>query len=236
MFIPFSKKYVKNYWENSEARIHGSTNKKILQKNYIQYAKKIYKLTPNQNEVKEILDVGCADGSLSQELSNIFKASVEGLEQSKKLIKKFQEKNLGKYYLQSCTDEWLNIEKKYDLIVINGVLQYLTYPEIKKLSNNAASSLKKGGKVVIVGICDLDNLLSWYLKNTEKKSTLQKILRFISFGGIGALLTCRLWPDGSMWHNLRKIKRILECKFNYLNFHYYSGSYRVDIVCSNEKI
>ena len=120
MFIPYSKKYIKKYWEKSNARIHGSTNKLELEKNYLKYARKIKSLIFNKEKIKEILDVGCADGELSQQLSFIFKDSnVDGLEQSKTLLDKYKVKKIGKAYLQSCTERWTNINKKYDLIIIN---------------------------------------------------------------------------------------------------------------------
>ena len=128
MFIPFSKKYIKKYWEKSNARIHGSTKKVELEKNYLKYARKIESLIYNKKKIKEILDVGCADGELSAKLSLIFKDSnIDGLEQSETLLKKYKDKKIGNAYLQSCTDKWTNINKKYDLIILNGVIQYLNY-------------------------------------------------------------------------------------------------------------
>ena len=108
--------------------------------------------------------------------------------------------------------------------------------EISQLALNASNYLdrKMDSKFIIVGICDNKVMLNWYFSNYQNLSLLKRCKRYLVF--LLALLTSRLWSDGSMWHDTLKIRKIMAKYFDKVDIYHNTNDYRSSIVCSYEKV
>ena len=134
------------------------------------------------------------------------------------------------------TDIWSEIESKYDFIFCNGAIQYLSYKDIYILAKNVKKVLEQGCVFAIVGLCDRSKMDRWYLRNANTKNNFIKSLKFIKRGGFSAFISSRLWDDGSMWHDIDKVRTILHKYFDKVTIISEKNNYRVNICCINGKI
>jgi len=104
-------------------------------------------ISPSQKY--SLLDLGCARGELIHFLNkNTENVSFVGVDHSNDLIKMAKE-NVGVDFELSSVEQYES-NKKYDFVVISGVIEYLDDPEIivKKIS----SHLKQFGKALVLNI------------------------------------------------------------------------------------
>ena len=149
------------------------------------------------NKVKlenvDILDLGCGGGLVSESLARLG-ANVTGIDFIENNIKvaKYHssKKNLNINYLHGDIEN-LNLQKKYDLIIIFEVLEHLN--DWKIFLQNIRKYLKKNSKVIIstinrniiskyIAIYFAENILEWIPKGThnyEKFIKPQEIEQFM---------------------------------------------------------
>ena len=233
-FIPFNKQRIKRYWESHEARIHSNPKSYNSKSKYDRFALNIVNLAGNL-EPNRILDIGCADGCLSSKICSHYNCPVDGIEPSSRLLSKYSELAIGTSYDYSANDNWNLESNSYQLILAHGVIQYLSYQEINKMASNSSIYLDKklNSKFIIIGICDNNLMLNWYLKDYSSLNILQRCKRYLLY--LSALITSRLWPDGSMWHDTLKIRDIMSRYFDKVDICFNSNDYRSSIICSYEK-
>ena len=101
----------------------------------------------NNFESKQIhiLDAGCGTGGLLDFLQNDNFSNLSGFDLSIDAVKSSLDKGLNVKALD--LREFFFQGKKYDVIISNDTLYYLTFEEQKKLLNNFYKSLNKGGVV-----------------------------------------------------------------------------------------
>lgn len=113
-----------------------------LQKNQINRIRVIEKYCKGE----KVLDLGCGSGRISDAL---FKKgyNVEGIDISKMLIEKAKKRNKNIKFSVGDANK-LTLSKKYDTIILYGILEYLQINPsemLEKLKNN----LKENGRIII---------------------------------------------------------------------------------------
>ena len=119
-----------------------------------------------------LLDVGCASGDLISYLDNINLINeATGIDYSPRLISEAKKGN----YKNSCTfllksAENFNLKKKFDVIIVSGVICYFDDPSnaIKKISEH----LKKKGIVILFdkfNFFNIDVLIKYRDNNINNK-------------------------------------------------------------------
>jgi methionine biosynthesis protein MetW len=108
------------------------------------------------SDVKNILDVGCGDGTLSEIISRRLKVKVTALDISPALVQKAKEKGIEAYTIDVCAQPLPFENGKFDVIVMARTLEHLVDPdsairEIKRV-------LKKEGLLFL----STPNLAAWY--------------------------------------------------------------------------
>ena len=78
---------------------------------------------------KNILEIGCADGYMTKRLSEICK-SVDVVEPAKTHFEQVSLLNLENVSMYNTTIENFNINKKYDIVLMAGLLHQVPEPEI----------------------------------------------------------------------------------------------------------
>ncbi|MFH1744861.1 MAG: class I SAM-dependent methyltransferase [bacterium] len=106
-----------------------------------------------------VLDVGCGEGFLGEEIKKKTSAVVYGIDVAESVV------DLAKNKLDEvfCSDIEKNIDswpeniktKKFDIIIVSEVLEHLFYPE--KLLDDLRKVLKKDGEIIIT----VPNILFW---------------------------------------------------------------------------
>lgn len=97
-------------------------------------------------EGKEILDVGCRDGTLAEKMKEIGN-KVEGVEISDFSIKKAREKGINVYDLDLNSSWAGKIQKKYDVVFAGEVIEHLF--ETDSFLQNARNVLKDDGVLIL---------------------------------------------------------------------------------------
>ena len=204
-FVPFNKKRIAQYWESQAARIHSNLKSANNETKYDRFAMNLINLA-GHIQPNRVLDIGCADGCLSSKISSHYNCPVDGIEPSVRLLSKYKSLAIGTPYEYSANDTWELASNNYQLIFAHGVIQYLSYQEISRLALNASNYFdrKSVSKFIIVGICDNKVMLNWYFSNFQNLCFLQRSKRYLVY--LLALLTSRLWSDGSMWHDIKNQK------------------------------
>jgi len=111
-----------------------------------------YLVKKNIIGVGNILEIGYGDGLTLQLLSKIFN-KVSGADISPKNIeltkKEFEEKNINNadFFVLDLVDP-LQIDNKYDVIMLNHVLEHFTKGELDIVVPNILKLLKPGGKLI----------------------------------------------------------------------------------------
>ena len=115
----------------------------------------------DKNKKSKILDIGCADGKLMEDLIKLGFKNLSGIDNSENMIsiakKKLKNNNLDlNFYTQDI--ERIKLKDKYNIITAIGLIEYLN--KIKKLSKNINNLLKKNGILIIESRNKLFNLYS----------------------------------------------------------------------------
>lgn len=129
--------------------------------------KKILRDFIKENKPKKVLDLGCGSGSLSPLFR---KSSYIGIDMDKKLIDYAKLKHPGyKFTVSDATS--FNLNKKFDLIFIVGVLHHLEDSDVKKTLACMRRQLKDFGKIIIIeAIPPISkiNLIGGFLRSIDK--------------------------------------------------------------------
>ena len=149
-----------------------------LKENYIKKPKEQFHFLENEilNENKEIdlLDLGCAKGEFIYFLNRhkIKFKNLIGIDYSQSLIKYAKSKNTNnkkiKFYKKNA--EKFYIKKKFDFIIISGLISYFDEP--KKIINCSINHLKKNGSILILDKFNENNvdiLVNFRNNNISKK-------------------------------------------------------------------
>lgn len=121
-----------------------------------------------------VLDLGCGTGTLSG-LFN--KEEYLGVDIDKDSINLARKKN--KEYLYKIDDATtFRNKKKYDLVLIVGVLHHLNDSDVKKILKTISLHTKKGGKVVIIEAIPpiyKINFVGWILRKLDRGHHVRKL-------------------------------------------------------------
>lgn len=96
---------------------------------------------------RTVADVGCGDGYLIYKAKKEIK-NIEGYDYSDRAIgfaKAFNPK--AKFYIQDITKK--ELVKKYDLIILQDIIEHVEKEKLKILIRNITKSLNKNGKIVL---------------------------------------------------------------------------------------
>jgi len=106
----------------------------------------IVRFLTNEKEPKNVLDIGCGEGTLLKKISKIFpKATLIGIDESREMVKKAKEEGVAKI-LNSSLEEY-PLENKFEMILCNLVLHHQENPE--KFITDATNHLTKEGILII---------------------------------------------------------------------------------------
>ena len=125
-----------------------------LKENYIKKPKEQFyflekEILKKNNEI-DLLDLGCAKGEFIYFLSRHKKIkNLTGIDYSQSLIKfaKSQNRNAKKIKFYKKNAEKFSIKKKFDFIVMSGLISYFDNP--KKIIKCSIKHLKKNGTIII---------------------------------------------------------------------------------------
>jgi SAM-dependent methyltransferase len=107
-----------------------------IEKEEVRY-KNIYKLISESNSNPNLLDLGCAFGTLLKHFKNEEYASYVGIDLSSNVISKAKKRNYPKSEFLSCNIQNFIPDNKFDVIIFNEVIYYLDDPlkELKRYSD-----------------------------------------------------------------------------------------------------
>lgn len=128
-FGRFDAAYYRRFYEDPETRVYDEEGHAALARFIFGFARW------NQLEVESVLDIGAGVGHWQRWLAaNAPEARYTGTEVSKAMCKRFgwQERDIAR---------WRD-RKKYDLIICQGVLQYLPDPDVAPAVANIAAMAK----------------------------------------------------------------------------------------------
>jgi|GEM_PF-2787535 len=109
-------------------------------------------------KAKNILDVGCGFGRLTNELNNKgFEAT--GIDINKNLIKTAKKNSKGKFIHKNFFR--FNPKKKFDAIITVALLNLMNIKQRKKIVNNCKRLLSENGLLIII---DFERTLNYYLR------------------------------------------------------------------------
>jgi len=97
-----------------------------------------------------VLELGCGNGGLYPYL-NIDKDAYLGVDISESLLTLFQEKHPSVRLIKGNAADFYE-DKKYELIFGNGVVQYLTKPQVRQCVKNSLRMLDRSGVLVLANI------------------------------------------------------------------------------------
>lgn len=140
----------REYWKKYESKIHQKVVT-LTDKRQKMYKMEYDLVAPFLNEKNTILDVGCGGGEFL-DFFNCPNNECEGIEYGEEAY----EKAAVRYnvYLGELPD--YNTEKKYDLIIFRGTIQYFISP--KRYFNKAIELLNPGGLIYITSSPNADSL------------------------------------------------------------------------------
>lgn len=99
----------------------------------------------------KILDAGCGPGLMSRNLQKLG-WNITACDYSKGMIKtskkKAEEENLPDVYHQIALQELSSLNDKFDIIILNGVLPYISKEDEKKVFQEIKKVLKSGGNLI----------------------------------------------------------------------------------------
>ena len=105
---------------------------------------------------KDIIDLGCGDGSFC-ELLSLLDNRVVGIDISKKQINKCRERNTSVHY-EVADVLSLNCKEQYDVVVCRLLLHHIHMKDVEKLVNVINSLCKKYGKLILSFLIPPDNI------------------------------------------------------------------------------
>ncbi len=148
---PLSAEAQNLYYKNYATNVHQKRNIKVKQRSimYKQELNYLKSVVENFNNIKNVLDVGCGGGFFLDLFKKYNKKTygVEVGDDSYLIAKKKHKMYYGNF------DNNLNLKKKFDLIIMRGVVEHVENP--KKYILKAQKILKKDGYIFISATPDL---------------------------------------------------------------------------------
>lgn len=129
------------------------------------FAREIIRAQPDTR----ILDIGCGPANILSHLSNV---AYLGIDNNQKYIvsakKRFGER--GEFQLMDIADLNLLSSKKFDIVLILGVLHHLNDLEVLAMLEHAAAALKPSGRIVTAdpAFDDAQNLIARALVKLDR--------------------------------------------------------------------
>jgi len=150
-----------------------------------------------------ICDVGCAAGSFLAYTKQIFPNSkIFGIDISNQLISKAKKiVPEGKFVVESIENNNALEDKKFDIIILKGVLSIFDDPE--PILMNCLSALDNNGMLIVTGIFNPDpiDVILRYRKTYKKDSTWEKGLNIHSCFNIENILNNCKYNLDMKWHS-----------------------------------
>lgn len=134
-----------------------------------------------KNKKSKILDIGCADGKLMEDLINIGFKNLSGIDNSENMIsiaKKKLKNNNSKLNFYTQDVEKIKLKDEYNIITAIGLIEYLN--NINKFSKNIDNLLKKNGILIIESRNKLFNLYSSNKYTLNDKNKLDKYFKEVT--------------------------------------------------------
>lgn len=101
-------------------------------------------------EFQTLIDVGCGDGRLISEMANENKEKrFHGIDLSHSAINLAKALNYQQDNLQFAVQDIEEVDEKFDVVVLNEVLEHIPDEDMGNFTENVIARLKKGGKLVI---------------------------------------------------------------------------------------
>ena len=173
---------------------------------------KIKELNP-----KMILDIGCGDGRLINDLSKTFvDKSFFGIDYSAKAIqfaKIMSERNNAKFQLENILDKQPEGNKKYDFVTLVEVLEHIPINSLNNFIIQALKRVKKDGYFLIIVPHENKKLISKHFQHfnvTRLKEVLESCSQRIKF-------IETLYMDKQKWY-LHFFRRLAKNRFYTIHF------------------
>lgn len=135
----------KSFWSQQSSPLH----REATDNYYRNYAKEL-QLLLSEESATSILDLGCGDGALYEHLG-FLEARYIGVDFSSSMLRKFKQ-NYPNVQLIEGDASVVNIPDKFDLIFLNGVVQYFDTEMLTRCLSNAKEMLLPAGRVVLASV------------------------------------------------------------------------------------
>jgi len=104
-----------------------------------------------------VLDIGCGPGYIATKFSGCHYVGFD-VEQSHITYAQSRFGQFGRFYRGLLSEEFLNVEAPFDLVMMNGVLHHLNDEDLKRVLHLARLALKPGGRLITMDGYYAENL------------------------------------------------------------------------------
>jgi len=143
-----TKRFYNNYLSTHFGSLHTGKDKEF--KIFYKYYKKNYLRHLPKNKHAKILDIGCGTGHFLYFLKKSGYKKYSGIDLSEEAIKFCKKKKLASTIIKADAESYLKkSQTKYDVIIMNDVIEHIPKNNIVKLLSLIKKQLSKNGKLII---------------------------------------------------------------------------------------
>lgn len=149
------------------------------------------------NRFSSILDVGCAEGTITKVIRENFRHSnVLGIDLSEKMIERARHNSLHGLNFYCCDFFNFFSERKFDLILFSLVLHHLLFGDDKKAVHKAFNLVSSSGKIIVAeAVAPREEVFDYYKEIFKIKESrncyllkdLVSLVRSVGFSSVRAV-------------------------------------------------